>query len=109
MFKFFNLGVRKKGVVTTTYPEGQTEVPEGTIGAPELMTDRCTLCRHCDEVCPTGAIRTAPSRLSIDLGLCIFCGECARACPKGAIVMSRKYELSSRDRASLEVEYHVDQ
>lgn len=43
-------------------------------------------CIRCDEICPTGAIRTTSTQqdqheVSLDLGACIGCGECMRAYP----------------------------
>lgn len=103
MLKFFELGVRKRGVVTTSYPIGGGEVPQGTLGAPVFIPEKCDSCLGCGKVCPTGAIVIDKVHTSIDLGLCIFCGECARACPHGAFQMSPAYELASRDRKALEV------
>ena len=107
MFKFFEMGVRKRGVVTTPYPNGGGEVPPGTFGAPQFIPEQCDSCLECGKVCPTGAIVIDLAHVRIDLGLCIFCGECARACPRGAFQMSPKYELASRDRKALEVSYDV--
>jgi formate hydrogenlyase subunit 6/NADH:ubiquinone oxidoreductase subunit I len=109
MFRFFELGVRKRGVVTTPYPNGGGEVPQNTFGAPQFIPGRCDACGECAKVCPTGAITVEPTVVKIDLGLCIFCGECARLCPNGSFEMSPKYELSSKERDALEVRYDVKQ
>lgn len=107
MFKFFELGVRKRGVVTTPYPNGAGEVPQGTFGAPLFVPGTCDSCQRCEKVCPTGAIKVDPVHVRIDLGLCIFCGECAWSCPNGSFQMSPRYELASKDRNVLEVSYDV--
>ncbi|HEX5167663.1 MAG TPA: hypothetical protein VFW11_00715 [Cyclobacteriaceae bacterium] len=50
------------------------------------------------DICPTGAISTAP--VSIDLGKCTFCGECAFAFP-GKIKFTKNYKMASNNRDSL--------
>jgi formate hydrogenlyase subunit 6/NADH:ubiquinone oxidoreductase subunit I len=107
MFKFFNLGVRKHGVVTIRYPSEAFVPPEGTMGMPKVCIEKCDLCGKCSEACPTTALSISEKTITVDLGLCIFCGECARSCSKEGIVMSREFELSARSRKELEVEYYV--
>ncbi|HEX2975939.1 MAG TPA: NADH:ubiquinone oxidoreductase [Bacteroidales bacterium] len=66
-------------------------------GRPEISTlkvDEQALA----EVCPTGAIMTAPVR--IDLGRCVFCGECARNYPD-KISFTKDYRLAVAERKSL--------
>lgn len=107
MFRFFDLGVRKRGVITQPYPAQPFEAYEGSMGMPQVLTDRCTLQGECGRACPTQAIKVMDSSIEIDLGRCIFCGECARSCTNGAMIMSREYELASKDVKHLEVEYYV--
>ncbi|OPY34454.1 MAG: F(420)H(2) dehydrogenase subunit I [Methanomassiliicoccales archaeon PtaU1.Bin124] len=108
LFRFYRLGVGKRGVVTTRYPNGPAELPAAAQCAPEL-TGKCDACGHCAEACPTKAIAVTTSKFTIDLGDCIYCGECARGCPKGSIVMGKNCELSARKREGLEVSYDVRQ
>jgi formate hydrogenlyase subunit 6/NADH:ubiquinone oxidoreductase subunit I len=107
MFRFFNLGVRKKGVVTKPYPAQPFLAYEGSMGMPQVLVDRCTLQGECARTCPTRAIMVTDSSVKIDLGRCIFCGECSRSCSNGAMIMGREFELASKDIKDLEVEYHV--
>jgi formate hydrogenlyase subunit 6/NADH:ubiquinone oxidoreductase subunit I len=107
MFRFFNLGVRKHGVVTTRYPSEAFVPPEGTLGMPDVDCDKCSLCGECSGVCPTGAISATDRSITVDLGRCIFCGECARSCPDGGIFMSREFELATKSRKELEVVHDV--
>ncbi|MCE5295506.1 MAG: 4Fe-4S binding protein [Euryarchaeota archaeon] len=107
MFKFFDLGVRKHGVVTTRYPSEAFVPPEGSLGMPDVDGERCNMCGRCSDACPTGAISLAGRKVTVDLGLCIFCGECARSCADGGMFMSREFELATRSRGELEVEHDV--
>jgi Ni,Fe-hydrogenase III small subunit len=50
------------------------------------------------ELCPTGAITTAP--FCIDLGKCTFCGECAVQFP-GKVAFTKDYKLSTNKRERL--------
>lgn len=71
---------------------------------PSIVSEDCTICHACAEVCPvgcisrvavdeaTGALRTARHfgeavAYAIDAEACIRCGRCLKACPVGAIVV----------------------
>lgn len=89
----------RQGYRTMKFP-AYAPLPEPYRGKPVLDTLGCIGdCRKCVEVCPTGAISTAPLR--IDLGKCLFCEECARACPNHVISFSRDYRMSVRKRDDL--------
>ncbi|HAK59236.1 MAG TPA: ferredoxin [Nitrospiraceae bacterium] len=51
------------------------------------ISDRCTGCGTCQDVCPTEAIQLEDGRAVITMD-CIDCGSCIRFCPEGAIRMS---------------------
>jgi formate hydrogenlyase subunit 6/NADH:ubiquinone oxidoreductase subunit I len=106
MLRFLKPG-RRRGVVTTSYPDVDHVPYEGYMGMPEVDTTHCELLGKCAEACPTTAITLSEGSVLIDLGLCIFCGECVRACPHSAIKMTRMYELANKDRKALEVEFFV--
>lgn len=63
-------------------PESQT--PHG---APlSYLAERCTLCGHCVQVCPTGVHAiTASGVHTIDRTKCTRCGKCVDACPTAAL------------------------
>ena len=71
-------------------------------GLPVIKAQECGNCRACLEICPTGAITSAP--LNIDLGKCIFCGDCARECPQQAITFTTGHKIASNVRAALRIE-----
>jgi len=50
-----------------------------------VITDRCTRCGQCLDVCPIGAISEGDPRYVIDDTCCDF-AECVVVCPEEAIV-----------------------
>lgn len=58
----------------------------GTVVA-KVVSERCTGCGRCVEVCPTGAVtlgRDGKARVRAEL--CQACGLCVRECPRQAIL-----------------------
>jgi NADH-quinone oxidoreductase subunit F len=50
------------------------------------VSDRCTGCTLCSQVCPVSAIEERPGEQhEIDSSLCTRCGECRHTCPEEAI------------------------
>lgn len=50
------------------------------------ITEKCTACGTCKEVCPVEAITPGEPRYAINAETCVACGQCAEACPAEAIV-----------------------
>ncbi len=50
-----------------------------------VITDKCTMCGSCVEVCPVEAIAEGDPKYIIDPDLCIDCGACQAECPVEAI------------------------
>ena len=50
-----------------------------------VISDACTACGACVEVCPVEAISAGDPIYKIDADKCIDCGQCADACPAEAI------------------------
>lgn len=48
------------------------------------VSDRCTGCGTCLDVCPVEAIRIEDGRAKITIE-CMDCGACLSVCPEGAI------------------------
>ena len=49
------------------------------------ISDKCTLCGSCVEVCPQEAITKGDKQCTIDADKCVDCGLCAGECPVDAI------------------------
>ena len=48
------------------------------------LRSRHAECRHCEKICPTGALGICDGRMDVGDG-CIGCGRCVAACPTGAL------------------------
>lgn len=107
MLRTIDKGVRRKGVVTSSYPAERYEPHDMHKGAPALEASKCKALGDCARTCPTGAISLSEGRLTLDLGACLFCGECALACPEGAMRMTKEFELASRSREGMVRTYVV--
>jgi ferredoxin len=49
------------------------------------ISDECTACGSCKDVCPSEAIKQGEKKYTIDADACIDCGQCAEQCPTKAI------------------------
>ncbi len=50
-----------------------------------VITDDCTNCGACEDVCPVEAISEADGKRKIDPDKCTDCGACVDECPVEAI------------------------
>ncbi len=50
-----------------------------------VISDECTMCGVCKEVCKVDAIREGDPKFVIDPGKCNDCGDCVDECPVNAI------------------------
>ncbi|HUT01466.1 MAG TPA: 4Fe-4S binding protein [Phycisphaerae bacterium] len=50
-----------------------------------VISDECTKCGTCAEVCPVEAISEGDDKYEIDPELCTDCGQCEAECPVEAI------------------------
>lgn len=57
----------------------------------KIITEKCTGCGTCTDVCPTEAIQIRDDKAIITID-CVDCGACTRVCPEGAI---KKQALSA--------------
>ena len=105
-----------KKPVTLEYPEQKRSLNSNFRGKLEvnLSKNGCIGCGICQNVCPSGAIsfkkneKGKVTKYSYDLKKCIFCGNCKFYCPHNAITMSTVYELASKNRNELILEYKGD-
>ncbi len=49
------------------------------------ISDKCTSCGKCQEVCPVEAISKGEKQYQIDPDKCVSCGQCVEECPVQAI------------------------
>ncbi|MDD5482116.1 MAG: 4Fe-4S binding protein [Kiritimatiellae bacterium] len=50
-----------------------------------VISDKCTVCGKCKDVCPVEAISKGGKHYMIDAETCVSCGQCVDACEAGAI------------------------
>ncbi len=80
------------GIRTTVFMKGcplrcpWCHNPESYVGNPEpaIKASRCTLCGHCVEICPAGAIQKSDGRIVTDGSKCVRCGRCVEVCTADA-------------------------
>jgi pyruvate formate lyase activating enzyme len=71
-------------------PEGQAT--EDQLG---FLSNKCTGCGLCFDLCPKGAITVTAGRPVVDFAACDVCGECARVCSLRALfVYGGRYSVS---------------
>ncbi len=95
----------KTATATTKYPGKPDIAPPGFRGKPLLISDRCTYCGECAEVCPPGVIwlteEKGAKKLALSYCGCIFCGRCEEACQYGAVKLTQEYEIASKIKDDL--------
>ncbi|MBN2375330.1 MAG: 4Fe-4S binding protein [Sedimentisphaerales bacterium] len=50
-----------------------------------VISDECTMCGSCVDVCPVEAISEGETKYVIDADTCTDCGACVGECPVEAI------------------------
>ena len=50
-----------------------------------VVTDKCTKCRNCIEICPVNSFHEGDDQFYINAETCIDCGACCAECPSEAI------------------------
>lgn len=61
--------------------------------SPDVITDRCGLCKDCIDVCPVGAISEGDTAVVIDKSLCSMCCACVKVCNKNALMITAERVL----------------
>lgn len=54
--------------------------------------EKCILCKHCMEVCPTKALTIKDNKVNLNRELCNVCGICTSVCYAGALVKVSEYK-----------------
>ena len=55
----------------------------------KIISDVCTGCTHCMNVCPTAAIRIKQGKATLNENACTDCGMCLKSCPQQAIIVEQ--------------------
>lgn len=55
---------------------------------PYVLTDKCSLCGVCQDICPPKAIKMKETGMEFDYAACIRCFCCRELCPHGALGIS---------------------
>ena len=78
------------------------ETPEGFRGKIQYDKDKCTGCKLCIRVCPSGAIefKEKEKKIKIYIARCTFCSQCNDVCPVNCLSMSNEFLLADTDKYS---------
>jgi len=57
---------------------------------PQILTDKCTICRECIQVCPQQTIHLVEKKVKVDASGCIHCLCCHEVCRFHAIKLKQK-------------------
>ncbi|MBI4398013.1 MAG: NADH-quinone oxidoreductase subunit NuoB [Candidatus Omnitrophica bacterium] len=100
------------GKATLSYPPARGRIPQESLGAPEIDSEKCTGCGQCVAVCPTDALSLRDRDVEdtrsffLSYGSCIFCGLCGPStCPYEAISFTGKFELAAKTKSELTLEF----
>lgn len=112
----FSAGDLRKEV-TEQYPDPISsktadDLPSRSRGLLHNDINRCTGCRECEKICPTGSIRVDAesgmelakawvSTFDIDFSRCVLCGLCVEACAPQSLVHTRGYERAVYELSDL--------
>ncbi len=77
--EFFDLSVRP--IFRESFTFGKTASSNSGF----VVTEKCTACGQCQEICPQNCIEIIKKKAKIKQNHCLHCGSCFEACPKKAI------------------------
>ena len=81
---FLDCDVEEPNAALFLHPTIETQERVGVL-IPEILTDRCTYCGRCAEVCRYHAIAVVGQQVLVFAEMCHGCGSCTLNCPTAAI------------------------
>lgn len=106
----------KQATVLYPFTKEGLNIPEGLRGKWTYKNpDKCTGCKICERVCPSGAIEMIecrPEDIQTKTGMrpichfdrCILCSQCVESCPRDVLALSGEFEMAYLSRADMVIE-----
>jgi len=98
--------ISKQATVLYPFTKEGLNIPKGLRGKWVFKNpDKCTGCKICERVCPSGAIEMIECRPDDDIQTktgfrpicyfdrCILCGQCVESCPRDVLDLSGEFEM----------------
>ncbi len=76
--------------ISPNFVEEDTRYPFADI----TISEKCTICNACMNMCPMNAIITKKNKVNFIYGYCISCGLCEKACPGGALRLKKVLDFA---------------
>ncbi|MDD5485158.1 MAG: 4Fe-4S binding protein [Methanocellales archaeon] len=83
-------GLSVKTGISPNFVEEDTRFPFADIH----ISEKCTLCNACMNMCPMNAIIRKENKVNFIYGYCISCGLCEKACPEGALRLNKVLDFA---------------
>jgi len=58
------------------------------------ISESCTICNSCSELCKTGALKKDTNKINFMHGYCVACGICESTCPENAIELRPEIDFA---------------
>ncbi|MDD2777683.1 MAG: 4Fe-4S binding protein [Methanocellales archaeon] len=83
-------GLSVKTGMSPNFVEEDTRFPFADI----TISEKCTICNACMNMCPMNAIIRKENKIDFIYGYCISCGLCEKACPEGALRLKKVLDFA---------------